>query len=174
MHISSALLANSLHIICRPHPASQLSACFSLRQPHASSRLNDLRHSLRHVVTQAVASQHAAPHTIFPAPSLPRHVVSSPATGGRLRSPGARFSTSSPCALAAAGTGEATAAAGGGRRKLVFLGTPEVAAGVLQQLLEAAAAPESDFEERFMRNLLAPSSSTAFRVLAFVGMWFPC
>ncbi len=154
MPIPSALLANSLHIICRPHPASQLSACFRL-QPHASSSLNDLRHSLRHVATQAVASQHTAPHTVLPAPPLPRHVVSSPATGGRLRSPGARFSTSSPCALAAAGTGEAAAAAGGGRRKLVFLGTPEVAAGVLQQLLEAAAAPESDFEERFMKNLLA-------------------
>lgn len=49
----------------------------------------------------------------------------------------------STVAFAAAASGPAS---GGGRNKIVFLGTPEVAAGVLEQLLNAADSPDADFE----------------------------
>ena len=49
----------------------------------------------------------------------------------------------STVAFAAAASGPASS---GGRNKIVFLGTPEVAAGVLEQLLNAADSPNADFE----------------------------
>jgi hypothetical protein len=58
------------------------------------------------------------------------------------------------CFSAAAGTHGTVACAAApsssttssGRNKIVFLGTPEVAAGVLEQLLNAADSPDADFE----------------------------
>lgn len=100
----------------------------------------------------AASSQRTALHSAAAAASarLQPHAMLSAA---RCCSPFTRQSSRRITSLKAATAATAAAAAaasasGGSRNKIVFLGTPDVAAGVLQQLLAAAEAPGADFEVR--------------------------